>query len=57
MMALRHASSFLELCSLVMEDIDKGEITNISVDNIDIGDPSYEDLSWTPTHNLQGEKL
>ncbi|GKB36001.1 hypothetical protein Tco_0880943 [Tanacetum coccineum] len=56
-MALRQAASLLELCSLVKVDIEKGEVTNISVDNIDIGDPSVEDLSWTLTQNLQGEEL
>ncbi|GJX82637.1 retrotransposon protein, putative, ty1-copia subclass [Tanacetum coccineum] len=55
--ALRHTASFLELCSLVKADIEKGEVTNISVDNIEIGDPSVEDFSWKLTQNLLGEEL
>ncbi|GJZ50980.1 hypothetical protein Tco_0605495 [Tanacetum coccineum] len=43
-MALRHATSFLELCSLVKVDIEKGEVTNISV----------KDLSWTLTQTFRG---
>ncbi|GJU68213.1 hypothetical protein Tco_1254472 [Tanacetum coccineum] len=45
-MALRHAASFLELYSLVKVDIEKGEVTNMSVDNIDIGDPLVKDLNF-----------
>ncbi|GJV04402.1 hypothetical protein Tco_1337971 [Tanacetum coccineum] len=45
-MALRHATSFLELYSLVKVDIEKGEVTNMSVDNIDIGDPLVKDLNF-----------
>ncbi|GKC22314.1 retrotransposon protein, putative, ty1-copia subclass [Tanacetum coccineum] len=55
--ALRHTTTFLKLCSLVKADIEKGEVTNISVDNIDIGDPSVEDFSWKLTQNLPGEEL